>query len=281
VGDPPGDPRYELVPSLGIDLFEEQLDYLRRTCRIVPPSQLLDAVADQRRTDRLPVAITFDDDLQSHVEVAVPVLGRAGVPAAFFVCGSSCSFWWENLQAFVDQPDAEPLRVAALPELDLASAVHRTPFALARAAELIERLPRERRDAVASELRQRAARPTTFGPTELEALVHNGHEIGFHTRHHYLLTTLDDSELATAMNEGRDEIEAIVEKPLRMLAYPHGKADARVARAARAAGFEIAFTAANQPVIPGTNPHLIGRVEIPAGPMALFAETIASILGRG
>ena len=53
------------------------------------------------RGEPFPLAITFDDDLRSHVELALPILPVAGAPATFFLTGASlqgpASFWWERL----------------------------------------------------------------------------------------------------------------------------------------------------------------------------------------
>src|SRR3954465_1542491 len=45
VGEPPGDYATELVPNLGASMFEAQVRHLRRLFRLVPASELYDAVA--------------------------------------------------------------------------------------------------------------------------------------------------------------------------------------------------------------------------------------------
>ena len=53
------------------------------------------------------MAITFDDDLRSHVDFAAPLLARVGATATFFLSGSSLDdpnrFWWERLQEAFDR----------------------------------------------------------------------------------------------------------------------------------------------------------------------------------
>src|SRR5207248_5880950 len=53
-----------------------------------------------------PIAVTFDDDLASHLQLALPILRRTGVQATFFLTGATLrgpfSFWWERLQRAVD-----------------------------------------------------------------------------------------------------------------------------------------------------------------------------------
>ena len=81
IGDPQGDPERELVPRLASARFESQLRHLRRHYRPVTASRLREAIGARRRGERVPVAVTFDDDLGSHAEVAKPILARANVPA--------------------------------------------------------------------------------------------------------------------------------------------------------------------------------------------------------
>jgi peptidoglycan/xylan/chitin deacetylase (PgdA/CDA1 family) len=284
IGDPAGDPRYELVPALGTRLFEAQLDHLRSRYRIVPPSRLLEAARARRPGARFPVAITFDDDLLSHADVVAPALLRARIAAGFFLTGSRLdgprSFWWDDLQSLVDRRDAiRGLR--SLPELDLALALQGRPRAVHEAAAAIERLPPDRRDAVADELRLRAGDGgEVFGPREIGALAAAGFEIGFHTLGHYLLPTLGDAALSEALTDGRERLEAVVGRPVTMIAYPHGKADHRVAAAARAAGYELGFTAWAQPAGPHADPLMIGRLEPTAASVVDFARAVAATLAR-
>ena len=140
-----------LSPALAPSAFAAQLGHLRAEYRVVAPSELLDAVASRKREERFPIALTFDDDLASHVDVVAPALERDGLPAAFFLCGPSRagdrSFWWQDLETLVDrgffaggQPIAEDIDVAGLSPGE--------PGALHAVAQRIERLPPERRDAI-------------------------------------------------------------------------------------------------------------------------------------
>jgi hypothetical protein len=64
-----------------------------------------------------------------------------------------------------------------------------------------------------------------------------------------------------------------------MVAYPHGKADVRVADAARSAGYELAFTGSPTRVEPSTHRFMIGRVEASPAPAGNFLRMIAATLG--
>jgi peptidoglycan/xylan/chitin deacetylase (PgdA/CDA1 family) len=89
-----------------------------------------------------------------------------------------------------------------------------------------------------------AATAEQFEPlswADLEALQARGWEVGSHTVSHALLTEVDDRRLATELGDSR---RAIAERlgACHTLAYPYGLADARVAAAARGAGYLAACT---------------------------------------
>jgi peptidoglycan/xylan/chitin deacetylase (PgdA/CDA1 family) len=285
VGSPAGNARSELVPALDPRPFEAQLDHLRTSYRIVAPSQLQAAALARGRGEKLPVALTFDDDLRSHVDVVAPALKRADLPAAFFLCGATLDgghgFWWDDLETLVNRGFFEHgARISADVDFDVLRGG--APGAIQAVAERIERLSPKDRDAIAAELRAhvRTTLPA-LAASDISALIAAGFEIGFHTRRHYLLPALDDRELGAAMTEGRNRLDAIAERKLTMIAYPHGKADERVAQAAQEAGFELGFTGLASPVTPTTDPLLIGRLDAQAVPAADFERVVAETLMRG
>jgi peptidoglycan/xylan/chitin deacetylase (PgdA/CDA1 family) len=266
VGDPPGDPESELSPALGTAEFERQLERLASRHRVVRASGLLEAVATRRRGERIPVAITFDDDLSSHRQVSAPALLRHGLTATFFLSGASLErpyrYWWERLQEAFDRG----LDVAKALD-SLGSVPARTSSGRAGIHELsgaIRALDPAQRAEVAERL------GALVGPDPADAglraqdvrwLADAGFELGFHTRDHHYLPNLDDAALRDAMSEGRDRLAAAADQPLESIAYPHGGVDSRVAAAARAAGFTAGFTTAAEATTASTDPLLIGRVD--------------------
>ena len=75
-------------------------------------------------------------------------------------------------------------------------------------------------------------------------------EIGSHGRAHVDLVQLSDAELRAELGESKTEIEDHLGRPCATLAYPFGSQDARVRRAAGAAGYAAAFGA------PGVSGHV-------------------------
>jgi len=272
VEERPGDRSRELVPAHGLEQFESQLRHLRTRYRLVPATGLLTAVAARRPRDRFPVAITFDDDLPSHARVVAPRLAAVGAPATFFLCGASLelpfSFWWERLQRAVDVGRSVPIEGDGIHEI----------------ARRIEVMSPAERDAVAERLRREVGpEPQDVGlrSSEVQRLVEAGNDIGFHTLRHDSLTHLSDDELVRAMTHGRSALEAAAGRRLVTIAYPHGKADGRVAEAARDAGFRFGFTGLGEPVVPGSDPLRLGRIEPTFGSLGEFAiQLVTTILSR-
>jgi peptidoglycan/xylan/chitin deacetylase (PgdA/CDA1 family) len=262
IGDPEGDLEHELVPALGTARFEAQIRYLRSRYRVVRASELHDAALERRRGRRLPVAITFDDDLSSHLSDAMPILRRVGVPATFFLCGASLErphgFWWERLQRAWNRGVVDERILERLGGTD----THSERVPIRRVAAAIEELPAGRRDALAEELR------TLVGPDPEDAglrapdvarLAEAGFEIGFHTRRHDRLPALNDRSLVEAMTDGKADLERAVGSSIGAISYPHGVSDRRVADAARAAGYRFGFAAMGRAIVAPSDPLLLDR----------------------
>lgn len=271
----------EISRAVDVETFEQHLRHLRSRYRVVPVSAILAAVTARRRGGRIPVALTFDDDLTSHAERAAPLLRRYGLPAAFFVCGASLSaphaFWWEDLQRGLD----EGLLGEELPYVArslVAAARAREPGAATALAAAVEELTPERRQAVAESLRALVGAPPPdagLRAPQVRALADAGFDVGFHTLRHDRLPDLDGDALAAAMCDGRNRLGGVVGQALRLIAYPHGRADERVAAAARAAGFGLGLAGGERAVLPDDDPLLVPRVEPRASAAGAFAVVLA------
>jgi peptidoglycan/xylan/chitin deacetylase (PgdA/CDA1 family) len=285
----PGDARRELAPALCARLVESQLRHLRSRYRIVHASELLEAVKTRRRGQRFPVAVTFDDDVSSHAEIVFPMLRRLEMRATFFVGGRSLErpldYWWQRLQRAADRG---LLEVAAR-EIDAEGGGEaegaRRPDDLHQLHARMEALSPEQRERATARLVTIAGpdRPESgLRSAALRALAEAGHEIGFHTLCHHALPALDDRALVTAVTEGRDAVTAASGRPLRAIAYPHGRWDPRVTRAARAAGYQYGFTGQPTPIRPWSDPMAQGRYEVAAASGGHFAaQLVKALVARG
>ncbi len=273
VGGPvSGDEDVEILPAVGSAVFERQLRDIHRRYRVVPAAEILRAVGTRRRGQRFPVAVTFDDDLAEHVDAALPALRRLGLTATFFLTGASLdgphSFWWEDLQRAIDARLVTP---GDVPHVEVSAALERSPRAILDVAGEIVRLTPEQRGEVAAVLRTAAGPPAAgLRARRVRALTEAGCTVGFHTLRHDALPALSDAQLKDALREGRDELAEAAAAPVDLIAYPHGKADDRVANAAREAGFALGFTTARGAVRRDTDPLRVPRTvpDLTAGALA-------------
>jgi peptidoglycan/xylan/chitin deacetylase (PgdA/CDA1 family) len=115
---------------------------------------------------------------------------------------------------------------------------------------------------------------------DVVALIDGGMSVGFHTVTHPVLSDLTPAELDDALSRGRRELAQVCRTPVTLLAYPHGRANARVARAAEAAGYDAAFAAGGRPIGAHSNRFLLGRWEPGAVELDDFVAGVALRLNR-
>jgi peptidoglycan/xylan/chitin deacetylase (PgdA/CDA1 family) len=245
----PESPSGGVVAWVSPDLLRRQIEALQDAGEIVALRALL---ADRERHARPRFALTFDDDDVSHVEQALPILRTLDVTATFFLSGRTLHglgpYWFELLDALIVARGVEEVgRLLGRPGDDVEGLI----AACERDVLLQKIVETDSVHGVAPRL----------GRADIEQLAGAGMEIGFHTVQHQILTRLRGDALAAALRDGRDELEDVVGRPLRLLAYPHGKADRRTADEVRNAGYEAAWTGRPRPMHRRDDRYLLGRWE--------------------
>jgi len=264
VAAPVDDPYGQAVPP---ETFAAHLDLLTRAYRVLPLSELVDALPRRRYLDRS-VAVTFDDGYADNLTAAWPLAAERGVPITVFAAAGPVldgdGFWWDELAARVPEPAAR-----------------------GRHHQRLKSLPCEERRRALGKLgtasaSEAAGRPLT--PGELRDLAGRpGVEIGAHTLSHPALAALPAEEQRQEIVQSRERLEALLGRPVRFLAYPFGKpkdVSAETIGLARAAGFRAAFTTVPQRIVPSTPRFALPRLTIHAVPAAALARQLDQILGE-
>lgn len=233
--------------------FAEQLDAVRRHCRIVPLAELAAARLPRRP---LPVAITFDDAYVDTLAAAAPELARRGLPYTVFACpglAGTGAFWWDVLaEAPAGRrngiaPVAQGLRRRPAPEA-LAAAMH-----LAEGAQPEDGARPLDRDGIVALARQPGCR------------------IGCHAATHRALAGLAADDLHAEIAGAQATLAAWLGAPPDSFAYPYGDAaaidDAAVA-AVRTAGFACAVTTRQAAVAPWDDRMRLPRLAVRDVPAA-------------
>lgn len=118
----------------------------------------------------------------------------------------------------------------------------------------------------------------TLTVSQVKELVDAGIDVQSHSSSHRDLTTLNEEECRKDLAKSKEHLEDLLGRPVDQLAYPRGRHNATVRRAAEAAGFRWAFT------LPEVNEQ-VSRMAVPRvgvfpgnGPNMLAAKTRRSYL---
>jgi peptidoglycan/xylan/chitin deacetylase (PgdA/CDA1 family) len=108
---------------------------------------------------------------------------------------------------------------------------------------------------------RRRAHPLLGWP-EIHAMRRSGWSFGSHSRTHADLPTLADDQLEDQLAGSRAELEGGLEQTIDTLAYPYGRFDSRVAQAAAAAGYTMAFSTRSGFNRPLQDPFAVRRIDV-------------------
>ena len=235
--------------------FETLVRCVSGAFNVMPLAQAVAAL----REDRLPVSalsITFDDGYADNQQIAAPILQRLGLHATFFVATGFLDggrMWNDTV--------VEALRRTRLQQLDLSASglgVHALGTVAQRRQAINYVLPRVKYLPTEDRLRQVEAIASVCGEVlpadlmmsnqQLQVLHLSGMGIGGHTVHHPILCSVPDDQARGEIEHNKAELEAALQVPLTLFAYPNGKPDTdyamRHARMVQAAGYQAAVTTA-------------------------------------
>ena len=252
------------------DRFAQQCDVLRRRYDVVP---LEETSGVQRQ-----IVITFDDGYADNWEEACRILRAAALPATFFITagriGDRTEVWWDRLEQIVLGCEfaARCIDVAIDGRRLWADVRSRSARDRAHMA-LYWRLRRLRPSAIEPILteiaEQLGVRPDHrdthrwMTADELLALSATpGVHVGAHTVTHPMLAALPADDQWKEIDGSRQQLEQILNRPVRLFSYPYGGHDAFdqvTAELVGKSGYTLACTGTGGLAGPEQYPFLIPR----------------------
>lgn len=234
--------------------FERLMAVVARTFRVLPLDQAVSLLASDQLPSRA-LSITFDDGYADNHDVAMPILQRLGINATFFVAtgfiDGGC-MWNDTVIECLRGTRADGLDLTdfGLSLLPTASARERR-VVIDRLLPLVKYQVPEMREPMLQRLHEICGRPKLpgklmMGADELRALCRAGMLLGAHTVRHPILCTLPDHAAEVEIAASRAQLEAVIDKPVALFAYPNGQPgvdfDDRHVAMARRLGFAAAVS---------------------------------------
>lgn len=279
IGIPQSTLFYDPVDSASPEAFEAQVRHLRDRFRLLRLEELV-ALADSGFPINEPTALlTFDDGYRDNHDVALPILEALGVSATFFLPTGFLSRprlpWWDHIAyvlkqtrqstVVLERPISASLDLACIPREEAIWTVIRA-FMQDRDVDEASFLSHlEERAGVAVDS---AALGEQLFMTwdQVRRLAQAGMTIGSHTHDHPFLARLSEEDQLRELAESRTILERELGREIVALAYPFGDSgtfDEATKRAARMAGYRLAFSAQHSANRPGRiDPFAIGRLGV-------------------
>lgn len=201
--------------------------------RFFQPLPLDDAVR-RLREGCLParaICVTFDDGYADNAEVAFPILQELRIPATFFIAtgflGGGRMFNDSVIETVRRLPNGKHNMAAlGLGQHELTDDQSRIA-AYSAIIRQVKYLPQHERDEYVQRMTQRLDAPLPdnlmMRHEQVRALHQAGMGIGGHTVSHPILSRLNDSAAVKEIRQGREELEYLIDAPVRLFAYPNGR----------------------------------------------------------
>jgi peptidoglycan/xylan/chitin deacetylase (PgdA/CDA1 family) len=232
--------------------FEQHLATLSGVADLVPLSELASRLRRGRRA-RPVVAITFDDAYADNLHAALPLLERRSVPATVFVptglIDRTEPFWWDRLSAILLSVEQLPLEVT-LPIADEDFTWRRRTSDGDQAGD---------RDRLHLALWSRLVLATD---SQRRAALDQLESLAAHTMTHCRLPDLPPSAQLEEIVGSRQQCREVIGEFPSSFAYPFGAHDGVTPELVRSAGFEHAYSTANDLVWDDSDAMLMPRVPV-------------------
>jgi peptidoglycan/xylan/chitin deacetylase (PgdA/CDA1 family) len=270
--------------------FEAHLKELAENYRVIPLHQLREEV----RHDKLnanTIALTFDDGYLDNLTNAVPLLEKYGLHATIFVTsgmvGSDQEFWWDTMERVFLTGNALPELLSittsdGIKEWNLTTAEGRL-HALDNIGGFLRSRPYERINLFINNLLEQVGieqegRLThrIVNAEQLKKLANSPSiEIGSHSVTHTKLSILSPEGQRQEIRESRNQLESIIQKPVRIFSYPFGTVDdftTDTAKIVKEEGYEAGIANIQGSVVESINMYSIPRRLVRNWPELLFAR---------
>lgn len=220
----------QIIDDLDAVQFTQQMETLAEYFNVLSLGEGLKQVRSGNISPGA-VCITFDDGYRDNYDVALPILQALDLPATFFIATGYLGdgVMWNDIVI-------EAIRNTQMLELDLTeiSLGKKSVSSMQNKCELVNQLIGMWRNKPLSERNELALTIKRIAQVEFKdrimmthdevrALASAGMEIGGHTMNHPVLTSSHLDDARYDIEHGKEELEKIINKPVKYFAYPSGR----------------------------------------------------------
>jgi peptidoglycan/xylan/chitin deacetylase (PgdA/CDA1 family) len=216
--------------ALSTTVFRSQMEMLAREFRPIDLAQAGRFLTEEGELPERAVVITFDDGYTDNYEIAMPILDRVGVPAAFYVtvdCIERRTLPWPSRLRFAFRTTPKKNWVdSAGKSWNLSSAEDRETAYLNGCDQVCQTAGVALEAEVARAERELEAKlPDNTGQLmmtweQVKGLEQKGHIVGSHTMTHPNMAFLKLEDLRRELTVSKQTMESHLGAPVRHLSYP-------------------------------------------------------------
>jgi peptidoglycan/xylan/chitin deacetylase (PgdA/CDA1 family) len=267
--NPDNDPFF---PALSVKAFEAQIKYLAANYTVLSLADIIERIRYGRGLIPGTIAVTFDDGYRDNYLYAHPILQKYNLPATLFAAtsyiGTDHLMWNDKIALAVKLTSQPRVAVPGLKQSIPLATVTEKLGALERITETLKTLPETEKRSLTDELFRRLysmdfqGEPVMLSWAELRKLAYQGWEVGSHTANHVILTRVPLCQAKEEISASGAVLEQELDRPVRLFAYPNGKAadyDSSIKRTLAERGYLGAVTTIDRLNTQGADLFAIGR----------------------
>lgn len=245
--------RYPEIKGLDVNLFREQIAFMKSNFNIVTMEQVLEAISTKEKLPEKALLLTFDDGYADNYTVAMPVLEEYGVQGSFFIPGKTFTTHQlldvnkihyvlasaniynlvEDLKKEMDYYRGQKFQYASTEELFAKYAVA-SRFDIKETVFVKQMLqtvlPEKLRNIISSKLfakyvgitEEQLAYELYMSEEQIRTMKRHGMFIGIHGYDHYWLGNLPVEQMENDISLALDALDEFVDRKQWVMNYPYG-----------------------------------------------------------
>lgn len=245
--------RYPEIKGLDVNLFREQIAFMKSNFNIVTMEQVLEAISTKEKLPEKALLLTFDNGYADNYNVALPILEEYGVQGSFFIPGktfmthqlldvnkihyvlASANIYnlVEDLKKEMDYYRGQEFQYASTEELFAKYAVA-SRFDIKETVFVKQMLqtvlPEKLRNIISSKLfakyvgvtEEQLAYELYMSKEQIRTMKRHGMFIGIHGYDHYWLGNLPVEQMENDISLALDALDEFVDRKQWVMNYPYG-----------------------------------------------------------